>query len=83
MTTNQELGGSTCSILTYRVQWDQGNGDEVSWVDIAGVASQLTDTTFTQTTGVSEYTTYRFKIAAKNKYGYGPFGQVGSVLAAL
>jgi hypothetical protein len=52
-------------------------------VDIAGVTSQLTALTFIQTTGVSVYNIYRFRIAAKNKYGFGAFGLPGSILAAI
>ena len=39
LTTTAEVGGATCSIISYRVQWDQGLGGEESWVDLAGVAS--------------------------------------------
>jgi len=77
------MGGLTCSIITYWVQWDQGFGDELHWSDLAGVSSQLTSTTFTHSSGVSAYNTYRFRIAAKNKYGFGSFGPVGAILAAI
>lgn len=65
------------------MQWDQAYGDELHWVDIAGVNSQLTALTFIQSTGVSAYNIYRFRIAAKNKYGFGAFGLPGSILAAV
>ena len=46
LATISEVGGATCSIISYRVQWDQGIGGEDSWVDLAGVASQYTDLSF-------------------------------------
>ena len=83
LTTAAEVGGATCSIFSYRVQWDQGNGGEESWVDLAGVASQYTDLSFLQTTGISSTNRYRFRVAAKNKHGFGPYSDVLEVLAAV
>jgi len=65
------------------VQWDQGNGGEASWTDIAGVLTQNIDLAFIQTTGVSSSNSYRFRVRAKNKHDWGEFSDVVSILAAI
>lgn len=35
LSTQMELGGATCSILSYNLQWDRGTSN--SWEDLTGI----------------------------------------------
>ena len=50
-----ETGDST--ILSYRLQWDQGTG---AWTDLTGYPSNSLATNYTVTTGVTAGTAYTF-----------------------
>jgi len=40
LTTQTEMGGATCSILSYNLEWDQGTG---VWQELTGVYSLYTN----------------------------------------
>lgn len=66
LTSAADTGGS--SIVSYRLQWDQGTA---TWTDLAGFTSDYTSTTFTLTSGLASSTDYNFKVSAKNAHGWG------------
>jgi len=75
--TSPNDGYST--ILSYGVEWDQGIN---SFVELLGETSDFTGTTYTITTGITSGTTYQFKIRSKNKWGWGTFSTITTILAA-
>lgn len=40
LTTQAEMGGATCSILSYNLEWDQGTG---VWQELTGIYSLYTN----------------------------------------
>lgn len=75
--TSPANGDST--VLSYELQWDQGTS---TWVSLAGSASYYTGTSYTIALGITSGTTYQFKVRAYNKWGWGEFSPVVSILAA-
>jgi hypothetical protein len=69
------------AITSYAIYWDQGTGLN-AYVEVAGEASSFTATTITVTSNVVVGKTYRFKIKAQNKWGWGVFSDPVSILAA-
>ena len=61
--TAPDDGGSP--ILSYVLHWDQGLGSD--FVELAGETSQLTQTEFTITNGITVGETYKLKVKAVNK----------------
>jgi hypothetical protein len=72
-------GGST--ILGYAIYTDSGT-NQGTWTELAGETSLLNALTYTQTSNVAAGTTYYFKVKSRNKWGWGPFSTVSSILAA-
>ena len=70
-------GGS--AITSYNLEWDQGSG---TWATLTGIAIPHVSTTYTHTAGLLAGSTYRFRYRASNKYGWGPFSDPVSILAA-
>ena len=66
MTTSAETGGAT--ILSYNAQWDQGTGG--AYENLVGYLSDFSTTTFTLTSGISPGTTFKFRVRAKNMWGW-------------
>lgn len=80
--TGTNNGGS--AILGYAVYWDSataGSGSQV-WTELIGESSTHTALTYSRTTGITGGKTYAVKVKAKNKWGWGPFSSVTSILAA-
>jgi len=75
--TEIETGGS--AIISYNLQYDQGSGNDNSWVDLIGYPSNFLQTTYTVTAGITKGTAYRFRLRSKNVYGFGPFSPVAIV----
>lgn len=76
-------GGATTSIISYHLQWDQGNSASSTWFDLQGLSPSSTALTYLKTSGVTGGLTYRFRLRARNKYGWGPYSDVTSIVTAL
>ena len=76
-------GGATATIISYHLQWDAGNSASSTWLDLQGLSPTSTATSFLRTSGITGGLTYRFRVRARNKYGYGSFSDVISVVTAL
>jgi len=68
LTTAAQTGGS--AITSYNLDWDQGTG---TWAEVVGVASAFTALTHTKTSGFTAGSTYKFRVRAKNIFGWGPY----------
>ncbi len=79
ITADAATGGS--AITSYGVYWDAGTSGS-SYVALAGVASTYTSTTYTQSTGITAGSTYKFYLMAQNVWGWSPIGSVLSIVAA-
>lgn len=77
LTANADKGGST--ILSYHLQWDQGTN---TYVDLIGFSTESTAITYTVTSGITGGQTYKFKVRAKNLYGWGDYSAEASIIAA-
>jgi hypothetical protein len=76
------MGGPTCTIVSYNLQWDKGLGGS-TWENLVGVTNQYTSLNFLQTSGISSTKSYRFRVRAKNKYNWGAFSPILTVKAAV
>lgn len=79
--TQAELGGATCSILSYNIEWDDGSNGE-TWSEVIGVFELYTDLEYLHTAGVQSGVLYQIRIRAKNKHGWSEFSDILEVLAA-
>jgi len=68
-------------VLGYALYSDGASG-QVSWEELAGETALYPSTTFTQTASVAPGATYYFRVAAKNKWGWGAVSSPSSILAA-
>lgn len=78
--TSPHTGGS--AIISYNLEWDNGSG-ATTWSDLLG--GSLPDSTATQLTLTSQIVagvTYKFRVRAKNIYGWGLPSTILSVKAA-
>jgi hypothetical protein len=75
--TSTNDGGAT--ILSYGVLWDQGSS---TWTELVGLSSDYPGVSYIVASGVASGTTYQFQIKAKNKWGWGAYSSVTSILAA-
>ena len=72
LATAEETGGSP--ILSYNVQWDQGNGG--AFENLAGYLSDFAGTSFIVTSGISPGAAFRFRARGKNMWGWGPYSTI-------
>ena len=77
LTLDADKGGST--ILSYHLQWDQGTS---TYVDLIGFSTESTATTYTVTSGITGGQSYKFKVRAKNLYGWGDYSAEATIIAA-
>ncbi len=69
-------------VTSYNLWWDQGSNGEF-WYSLIGLVEPiLVQTSFTVTNGVLEGQDYKFKIRAKNIWGWGPFSPVATIRAS-
>jgi hypothetical protein len=66
-------------VTSYHLVWDAGSG--TTSTDLVGLVSPYTLATYSVATGVTEGSTYRFKVRARNVYGWGPFSPEVSIAA--
>lgn len=71
-------GGS--AITSYHLLWDAGTGTIDA--DLVGLVSSYTSTSFTVTTSVTLGGSYKFKLRARNVYGWGPYSSEFVILAS-
>jgi hypothetical protein len=82
LTTSAAMGGATCSIISYNLEWDRGtNGLE--WHELTGVYSIYQSSNYVHKEDISSGNTYQFRVKAKNKHGWGPYSDIVSILAAI
>lgn len=76
-------GGSTTAITSYHLQWDQGESSTSNWYDLQGLSPYSLATSFTKSSSIVGGTTYRVRVRARNKYGWGSYSSITSIVAAL
>jgi hypothetical protein len=81
LVSEAERGGPSTIITSYRLEWD-GATAGATWTVLAGVSPLSLATEFTATAGVTPGALYQFRVAAKNKYGWGPYSGYLSSYAA-
>ena len=74
--TSPNDGGS--SVTSYNLYWDQGYS---SWTTVVGQYSDYTGTSYLIGIGLTAGNSYSFKVRAKNKWGFGSFSSVTSIVA--
>ena len=70
-------GGSP--ILSYNIYWDKGVG---TWVNLVGQTSDYLHLYYSVGGSIVESGLYKFMIRAKNKWGFGPFSSITSIVAS-
>ena len=68
------VGGTP--VIDYRVSWDQGTST------YAVLASEITTLSYSTTATLTANTVYKFKVEARNAYGYSAFSNEVSIRAA-
>lgn len=81
LVTDSERGGPSATITSYRLEWDGATGG-VTWTTLVGVSPLSLLTAFTATANVSPGQLYQFRVAASNKYGWGPYSTILESYAA-
>lgn len=76
-------GGLTTKILSYNLQWDSGNPAANVWTDLQGFLVPNMASSYSTSKGITGGTWYRVRVRAMNKYGWGDFSPIISIIAAL
>jgi len=80
ITLAAETGGSP--ITSYNLQWNTGDGSE-NFVDLVGQEySEYTSSSYLLVAGVAAGTTYKFRLRAANKWGFGGFSAIAEIEAS-
>jgi hypothetical protein len=85
LTTTANIGGSTASISSYHIQRNQGNNtlDATDvWTDLMGLSSNDTTLTYQTSASIVGGTTYKVRVRALNKYGWGLYSTYTSIRCA-
>jgi hypothetical protein len=69
------------AITSYNLYWDAGTSGS-SYLSLIGEATDFTGLTHTQTSDVIEGNSYKFKVRAKNIFGWSDFSSVLTIVAA-
>ncbi len=85
MTSSADIGGSP--LLSYNLQYTSDSSNLVEtwiWVDILGGESLPSSllTSYTLTTAIVGGESYKFRVRAKNIWGYGGFSNIITIKAA-
>lgn len=80
-------GGVKSAIQSYNLQRNEGNNtdpgvDTDTWLDINGLSPLSLVNDFQTSEGIIGGTTYKVRVRALNKYGWGPWGQFFSIRCA-
>lgn len=65
-------------VLSYNLQWDKGTNG-VQWESLVGLSTETKQLSFTAVTGISGGQYYKFRVRAKNLYGWGDYSPEVSV----
>jgi hypothetical protein len=69
-------------VTSYNLWWDEGSNGEF-WYSLIGINEPvLTQTLFTVTNNILEGQYYKFKVRAKNIWGWGPFSPEVTIRAS-
>ena len=79
MTTFNEQRGAP--IISYNLQWDLGNFG-LQWYDLIGDITDYLETSYIVSSGISSAVYYKFKVRARNKWGWGQWSQIVSIRAS-
>jgi hypothetical protein len=80
-------GGVTAAILSYEFARNTGNSsntnaDEDTWVSLTGFSPSQTNTYYQTSTDIVGGTTYKVRVRALNKHGWGPWGPYLDIICA-
>ena len=78
MVSTESNGGS--QITSYNLAWDSGSGSQ-TFINLVGFEQPYLLTSFMISQGIVSGITYRFKLRAKNVYGYGPWSEYLDLVA--
>jgi hypothetical protein len=76
---NPNDGGET--VTSYNLQYRESQ-ESLEWIDLTGVETPFTDTTFSVTSDITVGRTYEFRYRAQNSQGFGPFSEELQLVAA-
>lgn len=68
-------------ILAFNVQWDYGTSG-FAWEDVNLPVQSFTSAKVSAQDGVTQGTSYMFRVRARNIYGFGPFSDPVKILAS-
>lgn len=69
-------------VTSYNLWWDEGSNGEF-WYSLIGISEPiLAQSSFTVTNGVLEGQDYKFKVRARNIWGWGPFSPIATIRAS-
>ena len=74
-----ENGYST--VESYNLQWDRGTKG-VTWYNLIGYDSDVLDTSYSTINTLTAGVTYKFKVRAKNFFGWSDFSSIVDIKAA-
>jgi len=69
-------------ITSYELQWDAGNSASTTWYELQGSSGSLSTATSYSTNSVTSGASYRVRVRALNKYGWGEFSDETTIIAA-
>lgn len=72
-------GGDT--VTSYNLQYRESQ-ESLEWIDLTGVETPYTETTYSVTSDITVGGTYEFRYRAKNSQGLGPFSEELQLVAA-
>ena len=68
-------------VISYSLEFDANTGGQ-SWFTLVGYLSDYLDTSLAVSEQIQSGLTYKFRLRAKNKWGWGAYSEVSSVQAA-
>jgi len=71
-------GGS--AILSYNLEWNGGSGS--TYTSLVGYSPASTALSLLITSSITAGTTYSFRLRAQNIFGWGPYSNIVSIVAA-
>lgn len=79
LSTDADTGGS--AITSYQIQWDSGTAG-VTYTTLQGLSPYSTLTSYTVNSGLTGGQDYKFRVRARNLYGWGPYSSVTTINAS-
>jgi len=80
----EATGGVKSAILSYHLQRNAGNNTDPDvstdiWTDLIGLSPSSLISDYQTSDGIEGGTTYKVRVRASNKYGWGPFSEFFSI----